>query len=136
MVVEAALEGRAGLARDREGGGALVRDMRRAVFDGGFGRICVDGPFVARGRRVGVPCPVDGPDAETVCAVVQPRISLGRGAGPVVAIVELALEGRVLFARGELEALASVGEVVRCLGELRCRRLGVDVPFTGCWRGF
>src|SRR5215203_3646778 len=108
MVVEAALEGRAGLARDREGGGVLVRDMRRAVFDGGFGRIRVDGPIAARGRRVGVSCPVDRPHAEAVCAVVQSRISLGRGAGSVVAIVELALEGRVLFARGELEAVASV----------------------------
>ena len=67
-------------------------------------------------------------------AVVQPRIGLGRRAAAVVAAVELALEGRVLLARGELEAVAAVGEVIRRLGELRRRSLDVDIPLAGCGR--
>ena len=66
VAVEAALEGRAGLARDGEGGGVLVRDVRRAIFDGRLGRIRVDGRLAARGGRVGVAGAVDGPDAEAV----------------------------------------------------------------------
>src|SRR4029079_8847596 len=112
VVVETALEGRAGLARDREGGVALVRDVRRAVFDGCLRRMRVDGPLAARGGGVAVSGAVDGPHTESVRAVIQPRIGLGRRAGLVGAVVELALEGRVLLARGEPETVVSVGGLV------------------------
>ncbi len=129
MLVEPALECRSRLARDRERPTALVRDMRRARVDARLGRRGVEGPFPARRRGVRVARPVDCPYAKVVGAVVEPGIGLRRGARGVATVIELALEGRVFLARGELEP-GIAGERVRRLGELRRRRLRVDLPLA------
>src|SRR4029453_5327939 len=69
--------------------------------------------------------------------VVQAPVRLGGGTSRELPVVQLALEGRTLLPRRELQSRVDGSELVRELGELRRRSLCVHLPFParGCGIG-
>ena len=91
--VEAALEGRARLARAKAKVGCIVGGARGAGVDRGLGCLGVDREAAAVRGLICVAGLIGGADLEAVRAFGQGGVGLGRGAWFPVGAVGLALEG-------------------------------------------